>query len=101
MSHNRIRTACTVFRPKGRPTSSSRLAKVTCQVYFPSPARSTLSAAIRPEDTHRSSSLRKIHAAVDIEYVAGDIAGFVARQEHDGGGDIAAAAHAPQGNAHF
>jgi hypothetical protein len=41
MSHNRIRTACTVFRPKGRPTSSSRLAEVTCQVYFPSPARST------------------------------------------------------------
>src|SRR5208337_3436340 len=32
---------CTVFRPKGRPTISSRLAYVTCQVYFPRRTRST------------------------------------------------------------
>lgn len=31
---------------------------------------------------------RQIHAAVNVEDVAGDVAGFIAGEKNDGGGDI-------------
>src|SRR5258708_1659260 len=46
-------------------------------------------------------SLRQVHAAIDVEDVAGDVGGFVAGEENDGGGDILAGAHAAERNAHF
>src|SRR5258708_5493260 len=46
-------------------------------------------------------ALSQIHAAVDVEDVAGDVGGFVAGEENDGGGDILAGSHAPEWDAHF
>src|SRR5580658_3203214 len=45
--------------------------------------------------------LRQIEAAVDVEDVAGDVAGFVACQEHYCRGYVASRAHASQGDAIF
>ena len=33
-------------------------------------------------------ALAHVEAAVDVEDLAGDVGGFVAREENDGGGDI-------------
>src|SRR5215470_4744408 len=44
---------------------------------------------------------RQIHAAVDIEDVAGNISGLVAGEKNDGGGNIAAGTEAPERNAHL
>jgi len=43
----------------------------------------------------------QIHAAVDVEDVAGDVGGFVAGEEDDGCGNVLAGAHAAERNAHF
>jgi hypothetical protein len=40
----------------------------------------------------------QMHAAVDIEHVSGDVAGFIAGQEHDRRRDFARRAHAAQRN---
>ena len=45
----------------------------------------------------RDKRLPHAHAAVDVEDVAGDIGGFVAGQEDDGGGDFAILPHAREG----
>jgi hypothetical protein len=47
------------------------------------------------------SVLRQIHAAIDVEDVAGDVGGFVAGEEDDGRCNILAGAHAAERNAHF
>src|SRR6266481_1085643 len=49
----------------------------------------------------RDLPLRQIHSAVDVEDVAGDVGGFVAGEENDGGGDVLASAHASERNAYL
>src|SRR5258705_10510061 len=46
-------------------------------------------------------ALSQIHAAVDVEDVAGDVGGFVAGEENEGGGDILAGSHSPGWDAPF
>src|SRR5258705_2172591 len=46
-------------------------------------------------------ALSQINAAVDVEDVAGDVGGFVAGEENDGGGDVLASAHASERNAYL
>src|SRR5206468_2505716 len=54
-----------------------------------------------PIDKRAASMLRQVHAAVDVEDVAGDVGGFVASEENDGGGNIFASSHATERDAYF
>ena len=45
---------------------------------------------------HASETLAHVQAAVDVEDLAGDVGGFVAREENDGGGDFAVRAEAAE-----
>src|SRR5260221_6653755 len=63
--------------------------------------RSRLALSRQPLANTRKIRPRQIHAAVDVEDVAGDVSGFVAGEEDDGGGDVFARAHAAERNAYF
>src|SRR5882762_2020611 len=84
---------------------SFTLPEVTLQVYLACAARSTSRKLLAVSRQRLANGRRiwsgQIHAAVDVEDVAGDVGGFVAGEENDGGGDILAGAHAAERNAHF
>src|SRR5882762_14193 len=84
---------------------SFKLPEVTLQVYLACAARSTSRKLLAVSRQRLANGRRiwsgQIHAAVDVEDVAGDVGGFVAGEENDGGGDILAGAHAAERNAHF
>src|SRR6516225_10273996 len=46
----------------------------------------------------RHRALSQVHAAVDVQHVAGDVSGFVAGQKQDGGANVAGQTHAAQWN---
>src|SRR5579883_1279848 len=52
-----------------------------------------------PPGKQPAFDLSEVHAAVDVENVAGDIGGFVAGKEYDGGGNVAGTTHAAERNA--
>ena len=46
--------------------------------------------------THQLDNLAHVQAAIDVEDLPGDVAGFVAREKNDRGCDVAAAAEAAE-----
>src|SRR3989441_3734324 len=48
----------------------------------------------RASDRQRAAPLRHVYPAVDVEHVAGDVAGFLAGEKHNGRGDLGVGTHA-------
>jgi hypothetical protein len=51
--------------------------------------------------TRASENLAHVQAAVDVQNLPGDVAGFVAGEENDGGGDVAVGAKAAERDHRF
>src|SRR6202035_5419150 len=66
------------------------------QIYSCSVTNTTCLLVFTAREAHGSGILVHAQAAVDVEDLAGDVAGFVADEEDDGGGDVAVGAEAAE-----
>src|ERR1700683_1791346 len=56
---------------------------------------------LHARETRAGGTLAHVQAAVDVEDLAGDVAGFVAGEEDDGGGDVAVESETAQRDHRF
>jgi hypothetical protein len=89
-----------VYSVRGAPQDSLPiLCKAECrvnlwQIYSCSETNTLCSSLLKGLMADASETLAHVQAAVDVEDLASDVAGFVAGEEDDGGGDVAVGAEA-------
>ena len=91
-----------------RCTAIGERPKTACPFYASQNAGSTFAKSNLARNKHHPShssallvrraaaTLAHVQAAVDVEHLAGDVAGFVAGKENDRGGDVAVTAEATE-----